>query len=188
MGYWRLFDLGSGKVLLLKAGELVITLPFERLEKLAKDEVLLVVLAKFVENGDAFAERNRSDEAVPGNDWDGDIAENDDDEVLVGARPPDDWEGVIRKAWLPPMVAVEEFILRSFPARNGELSTCCCCGKGLKGPPAGCAIGGPRAGVVPDRLLLPEGPNERLLAKFAKLLSKSPVRTTLAAEDPIIIF
>jgi len=60
---------------------------------------------------------------------------------------------------------------------------CCCCGKGLN--PAGLAIGGPLAGT-PIRLLFPEGPNERLLARLAKLLSRSPVKTLAPSLAPFV--
>ena len=84
---------------------------------------------------------------------------------------------------------------------NHAPTICCCWGKGLN--PAGVvlAIGGPRAGVVPNCLengkmskifgleagqthLLPPGPKLRLLARLARLESRSPVTSLLPEVSP----
>jgi len=77
-----------------------------------------------------------------------------------------------------------EVKLRSFCPNEASGAICCCWGKGLN--PAGFAIGGPLAGP-PSKLLLPEGPNDRLLARLARLLSRSPVNTLAPSSlDPLV--
>jgi hypothetical protein len=64
---------------------------------------------------------------------------------------------------------------------NGCAICCCCWGKALN-PAEAVAMGGPRAPEAGKCLLL-DGPKLRLLARFARLESRSPVTSFPPVED-----